>query len=51
MENKQEKKKCSKCENAKKSVLPYVIVSVIFFGFGVYGIIDVIMKIIGLFSH
>jgi hypothetical protein len=51
MEKKQEKKKCSKCQKATKSILPYAIVSVIFFGFAVYGIIDVIKKIIELFSQ
>ena len=47
----QQGKKCSKCQNAKKSMTPYVIISVVFFGFSIYGIVEFVRYLSELFSH
>lgn len=47
----QEKKKCDKCEKAKKGLTPYAVLSGVVFIFLVYGIYNAVVDIIGLFSN
>ncbi len=48
--NTNEEKKCSKCKKAQQNILPILIVSLVFFGFAIYGIVTFVKDMITLFS-
>lgn len=49
MENSE--KKCSKCEESKKKMTPYIIASVAVLGLIIYAVVDIVKNIIELFTH
>jgi hypothetical protein len=49
-QNTNEEKKCSKCKKAQQNILPILIVSLVFFGFAIYGIVTFVKDMIVLFS-
>ncbi len=51
MENIEKEKKCSKCEESKKKMTPYIIASVVVLGLIIYAVVDIVKNIIELFSH
>lgn len=49
MENSE--KKCSKCDESRKKIKPYIIASIFFLGLVIYAVVDIVKNIIELFSH
>lgn len=44
-------KTCSKCEESRKRMTPYIIASVGILGLIIYAVVDIVKNIIELFSH
>ena len=50
MENIKKEKKCSKCEESKKKMTPYIIASVVVLGLIIYAVVDITKEIIELLT-
>lgn len=50
-EIKVEKKKCTKCQESRKKITPYIIGSVAVLGLIIYAVVDITKEIIELLSH
>jgi hypothetical protein len=46
-----EEKTCTKCEETRKKVRPYIIMSVIVLGLIIYAVVDITINVIELLSH
>jgi hypothetical protein len=47
---KNEEKKCKTCNETKQKLVPYVVLSILFFGFAIYGFVVFTQKMMELFS-
>ena len=48
--NTTEEKKCTKCKKAQQKIMPILLLSIVFFGFAVYGVFTFVKDMITLFS-
>lgn len=51
MEQTSEEKKCTKCQETRKKMTPYIIMSVVVLGLIIYAVVDITKNVIELFSH
>jgi hypothetical protein len=49
-QNTNEGKKCSKCKKAQQKIMPILLLSLVFFGFAIYGVVTFVKDMVVLFS-